>query len=367
MKKYLAIILFGILAVSTIFGCTKKDESSVDPSETESADPSSESEGLTTADYSYLLNEDGYIQDVEARSFVTLPDWKTVEFKKSEVVPDDDTVNEEIAKFAAKYPVSVKDRAVAEGDLVNMDYSGKLDGVAFQGGTATNQKLTAGSNEFVDNFLTKIIGHMPGETFDLEITFPDPYQSNTELSGKLTIFTVTIHEILETPEVTDEWLQEHLTEARSYFLMEDLTTVDEIRDMLRDYIKGQNLYRMVRERVAEMEYESMPDNVYDCTYKATDNHVFETYGVHLSVFAAYVGYSDDDIKDLVMSDSVVQLYYQAVAETEGFKATEKDIQELIGDDVLEDALKKYGKGYLSHIVILNQVQEYIEERVSIVD
>ena len=81
---------------------------------------------------------------------------------------------------------------VANGDTVNIDYTGKKDGVAFDGGTAEGYDLTIGSNSFIDGFETGLIGKKIGETVDLNLTFPENYDSS-ELAGKAVVFTVKIN------------------------------------------------------------------------------------------------------------------------------------------------------------------------------
>lgn len=80
------------------------------------------------------------------------------------------------------------------GDTVVIDYVGKIDGVAFDGGTAENQTLTLGSGAYIDGFEDQIVGHHPGETFDINVTFPDDYGA-TDLAGKDAVFTITLDSI----------------------------------------------------------------------------------------------------------------------------------------------------------------------------
>lgn len=79
------------------------------------------------------------------------------------------------------------------GDTVVIDYSGSVDGEVFEGGTAQNQQLTLGSGSFIDGFEDAIIGHTVGESFDINVTFPDPYPNNPDLAGKEAVFAITIH------------------------------------------------------------------------------------------------------------------------------------------------------------------------------
>ena len=86
---------------------------------------------------------------------------------------------------------------IANGMTVNIDYVGKIDGTAFDGGTASDYDLTIGSGTFIDGFEDQLVGHTKGETVDVKVTFPDSYAS-TDLAGKDAVFTVTINKVYKT-------------------------------------------------------------------------------------------------------------------------------------------------------------------------
>lgn len=90
--------------------------------------------------------------------------------------------------------VEVTDRAVQEGDTVNIDYTGTKDGVAFDGGSATGYNLVIGSNSFIEGFEAGLIGHSIGEDVKLDLTFPKDY-NNADLAGAAVVFDVKINSI----------------------------------------------------------------------------------------------------------------------------------------------------------------------------
>ena len=100
--------------------------------------------------------------------------------------------------------LSCHDLLVESGDIVNIDYVGKVDGQEFNGGSATGYHLTIGSGTFIDGFEDGLIGKNVGETVDLNLKFPDNYTNNTDLAGKDVVFTVTVNSISRVPELTDE-------------------------------------------------------------------------------------------------------------------------------------------------------------------
>lgn len=98
----------------------------------------------------------------------------------------------------------ITDKAAKLGDLVNIDYAGYKDGVAFEGGTASDQTLLLGSHSFIDGFEDGLVGVMPGDTVDLDLTFPEVYQSE-ELAGADVVFTVTVHGIIPEKDIIEAW------------------------------------------------------------------------------------------------------------------------------------------------------------------
>lgn len=134
---------------------------------------------------------------------IKITQYKELEVEKVEVA---EVTDEEVEASIASTLVTIdeaygiKDRAVVSGDTIIMDYVGKVDGEEFQGGSAEKANLKIGSGSFIPGFEDAIIGHMPGETFDINVTFPEEYSA--ELAGKDAVFTITLHYII--PELTEE-------------------------------------------------------------------------------------------------------------------------------------------------------------------
>ncbi len=135
---------------------------------------------------------------------ITIPKTTPEKVKTIDVDTEIGLVRERNARF-----VEVTDRTVQEGDNVNLDYCGKVDGVAFEGGTAQKQDLTIGSHTFIEGFEEQLVGMAIGETKDINVTFPQEYHS-AELQGKAAVFTCTINKITvkELPELDDEFAKD---------------------------------------------------------------------------------------------------------------------------------------------------------------
>lgn len=166
---------------------------------------------------------------------IKIAQYKGVEVEKVEAVKVlDEHVEESIQSTlqAKSTQKEITDRPVKEGDVVTIDYVGKKDGEAFDGGTAEDYQLPIGSGQFIDGFEDGIIGHETGETFDLNLTFPENYQSE-DLAGKEVVFTVTLDKIAEVvvPELTDELVAE---------LSEESKTVDEFKKEVKKDLEKSN-------------------------------------------------------------------------------------------------------------------------------
>ena len=153
-----------------------------------------------------------------------------------------EAVDAEVQSMLEYYAELVEvDRAAVEGDTVNINYVGLLDGVAFEGGTDESEAgtdLELGSGSFIDGFEDGLIGAVAGEQRDLNLTFPDPYQNNPDLAGKEVVFQVTVNAVkeLQVPELDEEFLAEA---APTY------TSVDEFLTALEETLNLESYYDQI--------------------------------------------------------------------------------------------------------------------------
>ncbi len=171
----------------------------------------------------------------------------------------------------------IKEGNVASGDVVNIDYEGKVDGVAFDGGTAQGYDLEIGSGAFIPGFEDSLIGVAIGSTTDINVTFPDPYENDPDMSGKKAVFTVTVNYKKGNTipaQLTDEWVaSQNIT---------DVTTVDQYRD----YKKSQ-----LEEDAEQQEKEA--------TYNALIKKIIEDSEIK--------GYSEDLDKEQLKKDQLASM------------------------------------------------------------
>ncbi len=172
--------------------------------QTESADQAQMDENVSSsiADVQRVSERVDYIglQDLDIDKYVTLNDYKNMKVEVYKPQIQDQDIEQYIDSELLKG--YIKDRAVADGDVANIDYEGKKAGVAFEGGTASGFDLEIGSGSFIPGFEEKLIGVMPGETVDLDLTFPEGYREPS-FAGQPVVFTVTVNGIAESISYAD--------------------------------------------------------------------------------------------------------------------------------------------------------------------
>ena len=202
----------------------------------------------TLLNYSIGLLDNGFFEGIRALDYVTLPKLEGIAVPKAMQNVTEDELQAAINTMLEGYVSTdeIRDRAVKNGDLVNIDYVGRINGVAFDGGNTQGNGtvVTAGSTEYIDDFLTQIIGAKPGDTVMVEVTFPTPY-SNPDLSGKDAVFETVINYIVGdtiTPELTDAFVKENLQSGYGYTGVEDMKAkLNEqlSEDQMRTYLLGE--------------------------------------------------------------------------------------------------------------------------------
>ncbi len=148
---------------------------------------------------------------VPVKPEVKISSYKGIKIREYAYTVKDEEVQAEIDRLldrnARKVPVT--DRPAQNGDIVNIDFEGKVDGVKFEGGEAEGFDLTLGSGQFIPGFEDQVVGMAIGESKDVNVTFPENYQAEN-LKGKPAVFTVKLNGIQgkELPELNDEFIKD---------------------------------------------------------------------------------------------------------------------------------------------------------------
>ena len=151
-----------------------------------------------------------YVAEVQLKPEVTLGQYKGIAVKKLTYTVTDEEVDNALKMEQTKQVrYEDVDRPVEDGDRIILDYCGRVDGVAFEGGTAENQTLDIGSHTFIPGFEEQLIGVNPGEEKEIHVTFPEEYHAEN-LKGKPAVFTCKVKTVQkkELPEIDDEFIKD---------------------------------------------------------------------------------------------------------------------------------------------------------------
>lgn len=325
MKKKLLAAVMCICLGMTMFGCSKDKD-------TDNSSKSGTSDSKVT-DPAY--SEEDLVDDTESElnvlDYVELGNYKGLEITKTVTPVTDEDVQSEMESKAIE--LTSGDAVVADGDTTIIDFAGKLDGVAFDGGTASNYELKIGSNSFIEGFEDGLIGVKKGQTVDLNLKFPDDYKS-TDLAGKDVVFTVTVHQIKRTAELNDEWISSNtsyasLADYTAATRTELETSADETAQQnaaaaaLDQVISGSKIKKYFKSLIeqGEEQYEN-----YIKTYAAYS-------GKEFSEFIKAQGMSEEDYANTKQKQGVSYaegaMVVYAVAKDAGLTEDDEEYQKLL--------------------------------------
>lgn len=215
-----------------------------------------------------------------------LGNYKGLEYDKVDTEVSDAEIEEKIKAFLNNYPEKITDRAIKKGDTANIDYVGKKDGVAFEGGTANGFDLGIGSGSFIAGFEDGLVGKKPGETVDLNLTFPDDYHSE-ELKGAKVVFTVKINYIVgEAPkELTDELVKANTDFKTAAEYKADIkNSIEESKKEEADEkIKRELIDKVVTETAIKALPKDLEDE-FESRFKDYWNKLAESNGIEMKDF-----------------------------------------------------------------------------------
>lgn len=320
-----------------------------------------------------------YVRDIKAEKYVTLGTYKGIEVSVDDPAVTDAAVEEQITQILSQRKVEIeKDGDTVEtGDTVNIDYAGYKDGVAFEGGTGSTN-LEIGSGSFIDGFEDGLIGHKPGETVSLDLTFPDPYQNNPDLAGQPVVFEVTINSFMGAPELNDAFVES--------LEIEECKTVEEFRDYVRNslQLKANSSYDSALENeiltslMTSSVFKELPKELTDRYYNVwLENSRMQASmtGMTLSQFLAlYRGIDITTNAGLASAQeagvSLAEQYvlFQAIADAEGIDVTDEELNEELdntvqsyGYETVEDFKKNEDVEEFREYLMANKVMEFLKE------
>lgn len=346
MKKKLALLLTAVCLTGLLTGCGEK----------------------TTE-----------LKSMKVDKYVTLPDYKNLEVS---VAPKNEVTDDDVEYYIQNVmqqndSFKITEGTVEEGDLVNIDYSGAMDGTPFEGGTAQGQWLKIGSKAFIDGFESGLVGKTIGETVDLNLKFPEGY-SNQELSGKDVVFTVTINSKLDS--LTDENLSK---------LDDSCKTVDEYRSTVKEflgsyaeYLYSNDLKSAVSSKLMEgCTFKDIPQELIDrftVSLREEYQAAADTAGVDLETYMKnYYGVSDIEksFADAAVQCAQESLMLQAIANKEDLNITDEELTQKVQDYVdtsetyenVEDYLGQKDKEDTRESLMYTKVYDFLIENATVTE
>lgn len=384
--KKLPFLLILALLMMPLTGCAGTSDSSsrvADESESstvisenssEASSEVSQEESSTTSmtetefSYSEAFDGNGYWEGITALDYTDLPEYEGISIPSDTHEIEDEEVQTQIDSIKTSYPKKVTDRAVEDEDTVNIDYVGSVDGVEFEGGSTSGAgtEVTIGVTSYIDDFLEQLIGHTPGETFNVEVTFPDDYSSE-ELQGKDAVFVTTINYISSSEfEVDDAYVSEYLSAVYEW------TTVAEMTEAIREDLKTSAIKDYIRQYLIDnSEVETVPELLLDYQKNSMLKYYqgyADAYGLDMDDFlSSYVGYStvEELIEAYTESNTEQAKYYlaiQAIAEELDIIPTDTEVEEIYADSY-SSYVDTYGLPCLKQNVLCEQVLNRIIDNV----
>ncbi len=381
MKKRAIMISMLLVMALSVTGCSQKTatkDKDTKTEETAKTDDAKETESDNTEDTSEDTPTTAELMaGIDVEKCVTLGDYKGVTVEKTIQSVTDEDVQNEIDNALANYPVEV-DQAAKEGDTVNIDYVGKIDGEEFDGGSDQGADLKLGSGKFIDGFEDGLIGARKGETRTLNLTFPEDYTQ--DLAGKAVEFTVTVNAVKEPlSEPTDQWVADNI----------------EGYDNLADYKAGiRSEQEENNEQTAEnqVRYAAWTQVIDNCTINEYPETLVEVgkklYEQQVETYAKYAGMELDayiessgltqeeyqsNMEEYGKNVAAQALVCQAICDKEGFAIGDDDYQKALQDMLTEygctedELIQTYGQDNVEQSIMLNRVSNLILENANVTE
>ena len=314
---------------------------------------------------------------VAVKPAVELGEYKGIQVEKAPIEVKDEEIEAQITKEreANSRTVTVDDRAVAQGDIVTLDFEGFVDGVAFEGGKGENYDLTIGSNTFIPGFEDQLVGAKIGKELDVNVTFPEKYGAK-ELAGKAAVFKCKVNgiKVKELPEADDEFAQE----------VSEFDTLDEYKadikaKLLKD--KEDEAKRAKEDAVIGKIVENATMDIPDAMVEYQTQQMLDDFGrrmqsqgLSLEQYFQFTGMTEADYKEQMkpraLQNIQSRLVLEAVAEAEKLEATEEDLEKeyakmaeqyKLDVDKVKEIFGEYQKEELKKDIVIQKAAELVTE------
>ena len=381
MKKRAIMISMLLVMALSVTGCSQKTatkDKDTKTEETAKTDDAEETESDNTEDTSEDTPTTAELMaGIDVEKCVTLGDYKGVTVEKTIQSVTDEDVQNEIDNALANYPVEV-DQAAKEGDTVNIDYVGKIDGEEFDGGSDQGADLKLGSGKFIDGFEDGLIGARKGETRTLNLTFPEDYTQ--DLAGKAVEFTVTVNAVKEPlSEPTDQWVADNI---EGYDNIADYKAGirSEQEENNEQTAENQVRYAAWTQVIDNCTINEFPETLVEVGKKLYEQQV-ETYakyaGMELDAYIESSGLTQEEyqsnMEEYGKNVAAQALVCQAICDKEGFAIGDDDYQKALQDMLTEygctedELIQTYGQDNVEQSIMLNRVSNLILENANVTE
>ena len=303
------------------------------------------------------IDDNGLVMSakVYVKPDITVNNYVGLEVTKRVEKATDEEIDREIEMVRERNSreIEITDRAADNGDNVIIDYSGSVDGVLFDGGTAEKQPLLLGSGQFIPGFEEQIVGKNIGDEFDVSVTFPTEYHAE-ELAGKAAVFKVKLHSInkIELPELDDDFAKD----------VSEFDTFDEYKADIKAKIEKRHetaAENKVEEDLMNKLIEALEDEIPETMYDVEVENCVRDYdnrlrmsGLDLGTYFKYTGMTLEQLRE--------QMRPQAINQVKGRLILEKiaALESLVpSDEMIEE---EYNRMATTYNVPLDQVKASID-------
>ncbi len=389
-KRVLALILAGTM----VFGLTacNKSGKNDETTSTDGATDATETTEITETTQAEPVKQTTEVTDYS--EYVTLGDYSGLDIAVDAAAVTDEQIQGYIDTLVTYYnnnmvePEHITTGTTKVGDVINLDYSGSLDGTAFSGGTATSQTYTVGSGRFISDLDEQLAGLEVGKEYELKCTFPEDYTKNAELAGKETVFTVTVNYI-EGDKDEYEWNDEFV----NLYTEGEYTTTDAYREKIAEDL----LAKAQSNQQTEYENAVWTKIIENSTISSFPEEKLSSiaddyYNYYVQYFTYYAAYAGMDMATFLSSmynmttDDLVEecqsMAEQALSQIMVACEMYKDLGMTLSDEVFNENAQSlaaensydsaqalvdaYGEENLREIIIINLISDYILENNNMV-
>lgn len=303
-----------------------------------------------------------FTAEVALKPEVTLGEYKGIKVEKQSIEVTDEEVMAEIDKAREQNArsITIEDRPIQDGDEVTIDYSGSIDGVLFDGGTAEDQQLVIGSHTFIDGFEEQLIGTNIGDAVDVNVTFPEGYQAE-ELAGKPALFKVVVKGIKakELPELDDEFAED----------VSEFDTLEEYKEDVKKHLierKEKEAATAKENAVVDAIIENAQMDIPEAMIQTQTRQMVDEFaqrlsyqGLQMEQYLQFTGMTIEQLEEQTKPQAVKRIQSRLVLEA---IAAAEDIQ--VSDEELHAELEKMAGMYQMEV---DKLQEFMgdEEKAQI--